>query len=80
MGKVEAASHDPFLDAPSYDLLNLRLGLMFERHAITTTFWGRNVLDEEYQSFGFEPLAMDGKILAMPGEPRTYGITLRKDF
>ena len=80
LGESVTVSNDPFLDAPSYDLLNLRLGLQFERYDASLTLWGRNVLDEEYRYGGWTPIANDGKAVAGPREPATYGLTLRKLF
>ncbi|MEH6593887.1 MAG: hypothetical protein V7746_26710, partial [Halioglobus sp.] len=60
--------------------LNLRLSFQFDDYDAALTFWGRNVLDEEYRTTGFDPVGSNGLVLAVPGEPATYGITLRKNF
>ena len=45
------------------------------------TLWGRNVLDEEYIARnGFDVPVQAGKLMAYPGQPASYGITLRKAF
>ena len=80
LGESESTYHDQFHTAPAYELLNLRLSFQFYDYDAALTFWGRNVLDEEYRSTGFDPVASDGLVLAVPGEPATYGITLRKNF
>jgi iron complex outermembrane receptor protein len=80
VGKAESTSQDPFHTAPSYELLNLRLGLEFERYGTVLTLWGRNVLDEEYHLTGFDAPVSPGKVVAHQGEPVTYGITLRQHF
>jgi len=80
VGEAEVPSNDPFLRAPSYELLNLRLGFRFDESDVAITLWGRNVLDEEYRMAGFVPVGADGKVVATPREPATYGITLRKNF
>ena len=80
MGRAEMPNNDPLLRAPSYELLNLRLGLRLTATGISATLWGRNVLDEEYRMGGLDPVAADGRIVATPREPATWGITLRKDF
>jgi outer membrane receptor protein involved in Fe transport len=80
VGESEVASNDPFLRAPSYELLNLRLALRFERSDIDLTVWGRNVLDEQYRMAGFNPVAANGRVVAVPREPTTWGVTLRKNF
>jgi outer membrane receptor protein involved in Fe transport len=80
LGEAKSAYQDPFHTAPSYELLNLRLGFQFDNYDAALTLWGRNVLDEEYRSTGFDPVGSNGLVLAVPGEPATYGITLRKNF
>jgi outer membrane receptor protein involved in Fe transport len=80
VGESEAPSNDPFLQAPSYDLLNVRLGFRFEEYDTVLTFWGRNVLDEKYRMGGFGPIEANGTVVSTPREPATYGITLRKAF
>lgn len=80
VGEAEIASNDPFLRAPAYQLLNLRLGIQFEKYDTALTLWGRNVLDEEYRMAGFVPVSASGMVVATPREPATYGLTLRKRF
>ena len=80
LGKAKSAYQDPIHTAQPYELLNLRLSLQFDRYGTALTFWGRNVLDEEYRSTGFDPVGSNGLVLAMPGEPATYGVTLRTKF
>lgn len=80
IGSAESTNHDPFHTAPAYELLNLRIGIDFKRHASVLTLWGRNVLNEEYRMTGFDGAVSPGKVLATPGEPVTYGITLRTRF
>lgn len=80
LGEAESSYQDPLHTAPSYNLLNLRLNIQFENYDTSLTFWGRNVLDEEYRTTGFDLPGTNGQVLAVPGEPATYGITLRKRF
>ncbi len=80
IGETELESHDPFLRIPAYDLLNVRLGFHFEDYDTAVTLWGRNILDEEYRMSGVDPFGEDGRVVATPREPATYGITLRKNF
>ncbi len=79
-GKAKVESHDPFLHVPSYELWNLRLGFRFRDYATVVTLWGRNVLDEGYRGVGFDPVQQDGRVVATPFEPATWGVTLRKGF
>lgn len=80
VGEAEVPSNDPLLRAPAYDLLNLRLGLRLAAYDLAVTVWGRNILNEEYRMAGSVPIEANGKVVATPREPATYGITLRKDF
>jgi iron complex outermembrane receptor protein len=62
-----------------YSLSNLRFGFRtFE--GVNVYGWVRNLLDEEY----FEQLAVGpsntGLIAGQPGDPRTYGVTLKAAF
>jgi len=60
-------------------LLNMSLG--FEnQYGYRVTLWGRNVLDEELIIDTFASPVQDGSFSAFRNEPRTYGISLRKDF
>ena len=80
VGQATISSHDPFLQAPSYELLNLALGFDFEKYDSAITFWGRNVLDEKSRMVGYDPIGAEGRVVATPREPATYGITLRKSL
>jgi outer membrane receptor protein involved in Fe transport len=80
IGSADSTSQDPFHRASSYDLLNLRLGFEFESYNAELILWGRNVLDEEYRMTGYDAPTAPGKVLATPGAPVTYGVTLRKAF
>jgi outer membrane receptor protein involved in Fe transport len=80
VGETDISSQDPFLIVPAYELVNVRIGLHLARYDTDITFWGRNVLDEEYRMVGFDPVEADGRVVATPREPATWGITLRKHF
>lgn len=73
-------SNDPLSLQDSYGLINLRAGILFNEYDAELTFWGRNVADKEYTSTSFPGVLQDGKVVAYPREPVTYGITLRKDW
>ncbi len=73
-------NNDPFKEEDGYGLLNLRAGLTLEEYGIDLTFWGRNVLDEEYKRTTFDVPVQSGKLMSYPSEPRTYGLTLNKAF
>ena len=80
VGQATISSQDPFLQAPSYELLNLTLGFELEKYDSTIMLWGRNVLDEKSRMVGYDPIGAEGRVVATPREPATYGITLRKNL
>jgi len=73
-------NQDPYKTEDSYGLLNLRAGVHFEEYDIDLTVWGRNVLDENYKRTTYDVPLQDGKLMTYPSDPRTYGITLNKNF
>jgi len=42
--------------------------------------WGRNLADEEYTVGNFESVGQPGSVHSYVGDPRTYGISIRKRF
>ncbi|HCE58434.1 MAG TPA: TonB-dependent receptor [Prolixibacteraceae bacterium] len=58
-----------------YGLMNFRAG--FERNNIVLSFWGRNILNSDYNSFYFNAL---GKSYAQIGKPGTMGVNLNVKF
>jgi outer membrane receptor protein involved in Fe transport len=58
-----------------YGLLNHRIS--FEKENIVFSFWGKNILNEEYNSFYFQAL---GNSYAQIGRPATMGINLKIAF
>ncbi len=55
-----------------YDIYNSQLGLSYQDWKIT--FWGRNIFDSRYISYGYDFGAV------RLGNPATYGVTLSVDF
>lgn len=60
------------LTQEDYDLLNLRLGIEGERWE--TYLWGKNLLEESYQTVVYDFPGLGPR--AEPGDPRTYGLTV----
>jgi outer membrane receptor protein involved in Fe transport len=71
---------DPLTLVDGYDIVNLRLGLIFENMDAELTFWGRNITDEAYYGGSFDPPLQAGKNNYYPQEPVTWGVTFRKNF
>ncbi len=74
-------SNDPYKHVDSFDIVNARISMNIPQWDMDVTLWGRNVLDEEYIARnGFDVPVQAGKLMAYPGQPASYGITLRKAF
>lgn len=58
-----------------YGLLSSRIS--FERKHVTLAFWGKNLLNTEYNSFYFQAL---GNSYAQIGKPATMGVNLKVAF
>ncbi|GAB5412978.1 MAG: TonB-dependent receptor [Congregibacter sp.] len=43
-------------------------------------FWGRNLNEDEYLQSAFPSVAQAGSISGYPNTPRTYGLTVKKNF
>ena len=73
-------NNDPGKLDGSYDLINLRAGLVWEPYQVELTAWGRNVTDEDYTSTIADAVVQDGRLIAYYNEPATWGLTLKKRF
>lgn len=71
---------DPYTIQDSLDIFNLRLGLRFDNADAELALWGRNLGDERYYAGSFDAPVQDGRMNSYPAEPRTYGLTFRKQF
>ncbi|MDR2911192.1 MAG: TonB-dependent receptor [Bacteroidales bacterium] len=58
-----------------YGLLNHRI--TFEKDNITFSFWGKNILNENYNSFYFQAL---GNSYAQIGKPASLGVNMKVSF
>ena len=72
---------DPFTLQDSLDIYNLRLGLRWGDDGDSELVaWGRNLGDERYYAGSFDAPIQPGRMNSYPAEPRTYGLTYRKNF
>jgi outer membrane receptor protein involved in Fe transport len=78
--RMTDVNNDPEKLDGSYNVVNLRSGIVFERYETTLTFWGRNVFDAEATSTIADAVAQDGRFIAYYQEPATWGVSVRKDF
>jgi len=60
-------------------LLNLSAGIRTD-NGLSFTLWGRNVTDESFLISAFPSVAQAGSVSGYRNQPRTYGVTIRKDF
>ncbi|MCX2980269.1 TonB-dependent receptor [Halieaceae bacterium IMCC14734] len=78
--RMTDVNNDPLKLDGDYALFNLRGGVIFENLDLSVTAWGRNLTEEEYTSTIADGVAQDGKLNAYYSEPRTWGVTLRKNW
>jgi len=78
--RMTDVNNDPEKLNGSYNVVNLRSGIVFEQYETTLTFWGRNVFDAEATSTIADAVAQDGRFIAYYQEPATWGVSVRKDF
>jgi outer membrane receptor protein involved in Fe transport len=60
-------------------LLNVSAGVTTDS-GLAFTLWARNLADESYLISAFPSVAQAGSISGYRNEPRTFGLTVRKDF
>ncbi|HVY89556.1 MAG TPA: TonB-dependent receptor [Hyphomonadaceae bacterium] len=74
-----SAIESPYLDIKGYTLVNARVGFRGD-NGWDVFLWGKNLFDKDY----FEVLSAGGSssgyYAGLPGDPRTYGVTLRGKF
>jgi len=73
-------NNDPVKEDGSFELVNLRAGLIFEQWDAELVLWGRNVFDERYATTIADKVVQDGNFIAYPNESATWGITAKKHF
>ncbi len=78
--RMTDVNNDPAKYDGSYDLVNLRAGLVWERYDAELILWGRNVFDEEYVTTIADKVGQDGALVAYHNEPGTWGLTARWNF
>jgi len=61
------------------NLLNVSAGIALS-DTFNASLWARNLTDDEFLISAFPSVAQTGSFSGYRNEPRTFGITLRKDF
>ncbi|MGC4081395.1 MAG: TonB-dependent receptor [Vicinamibacterales bacterium] len=65
-----------YLNVDGYALLNTRVGFRAS-NGWTLSVWARNLLDKNYLDLMSAAAGNTGLLVAQPGDPRTFGVTLR---
>lgn len=60
-------------------VVNGAIGFTFD-DTLDVRFWGRNLFNHETFTSGFTPPLQFGTVGAYPNQPRTYGVSVRKNF
>jgi iron complex outermembrane receptor protein len=74
-----SASFSPFLIVDGYALVNARAGFRSD-HNWDIFVWARNIADKDYFEFLSVASGGSGLIVGLPGDPRTWGVTMRASF
>jgi iron complex outermembrane receptor protein len=74
------SERNPIADQDSYVTANATIGIRDTEGLWTVTLWGKNITDEEYTDGLFNSVIQAGSFNAYPGDPRTYGVTLRLQY
>lgn len=80
---VHASRHHnelPVMVQDAYQKLNLRAGISFIDSGIDLLLWGRNVTDKDTFTVPITPFGQEGRVSAYAAEPRSYGLTVKKEF
>jgi iron complex outermembrane receptor protein len=72
-------SESRYMFVPAYGLVNARVGFR-AASAWTVSLWARNLLDAQYFDLLTAAPGNSGLIVGQPGDPRTFGVTLRLSF
>ncbi|MEM9690866.1 MAG: TonB-dependent receptor, partial [Pseudomonadota bacterium] len=73
-------NNEPLKLRDAFTFVNLRAGMDFDAWNTQVAVWVRNATDERFFETVFDVPIQDGKLNAYPWEPRTWGVTLRKNF
>ena len=73
-------NNEPLKLRESFTFLNFRAGMDFDAWNAQLSVWMRNATDERFYETVFDVPIQDGKLNAYPWEPRTWGVSFRKNF
>ncbi|MCP4232013.1 MAG: TonB-dependent receptor [Aestuariibacter sp.] len=74
-------TNDPYKHVGAFDIVNASWLWEIPAWQSQLILWSKNLFDTEYVAKnGFDVPVQTGKIMAYPGMPRTFGVTLRTHF
>ena len=73
------ATPSKYLMISGYALVNPRIGFRFT-NGLTLSIWSRNLFNKDYYELMSTPSGNTGLYVGQPGDPRTFGFTLRLSF
>ena len=76
---AQQAIIDAFGYTREQDLINASLGIRTQG-GFAVALWARNLLDDQYLVFATPTVLQAGSFSGAAGQPRTYGVTLRRSF
>jgi iron complex outermembrane receptor protein len=68
---------DPLANIASYALVNLRIGATLKPHDIDLQFWVESLFDKGYYINLLGLTKSTGIVQGYPGNPRTFGVSLK---
>jgi iron complex outermembrane receptor protein len=71
-----SATYSKYMIVPAYSLVNTRVGFRIAS-GWTLSVWSRNLLNKHYVDLLSAAPGNTGLIVGQPGDPRTFGVTLR---
>ncbi len=71
------SEQNPIADQDSYVTANATIGISDLEGRWSLSLWGKNIFDEEFTDGIFNSVIQSGSFNAYPGDPRTFGATLR---
>ena len=74
-----SATASRYLFVDGYSLLNARVGFR-SANGWTLSVWSRNLMNKDYFDLLSAAPGNSGLFVGQPGDPRTFGVTLRLTF
>jgi outer membrane receptor protein involved in Fe transport len=78
--KFLTSGFDASREQAAFSVTNARLALRSDPHDWSVEVWARNLFDTNYYRRVFPSTFQSGSLSAFLGEPRTYGLTVRRNF